>query len=423
MIQKEMFIVGGAVRSTLLGETPTDMDFVAVGFTAKELIDEGFIPLDAEFPVFIDPRDKSEVALARREKCIGGGYKDFTTDTSDVSLEEDLMRRDLTINSMAFDINKNIIDPYGGQEDLKNKILRHTSDAFFEDAVRVLRLARFQCRYPNFRIHESTIRLVRQHKEKLKNLTPERIYKEMYKAMETPYPSLYFRTLDFLGVLLYVHPELYLMKQCIQKPVHHAEGDVFNHSMMVLDECCKLTRDIPTRFAALYHDIAKYSSDPLSEGFHKGHDSLPLVSPAIENLKKHYRLPNKVVNSIYAGALFHMKLHKLKDMKSGTIAGLFNNKYFPKTRDDMVNLLIVSTADSRGRITIGYEKEEVPASAFMYMFDAIKMYSPKKEIDEYYAEHGCLPKPEHIKQMIHRYRIKAVEAWLIPALNFKPTII
>lgn len=419
-----MYIVGGAVRAILLGEQPTDMDYVAVGFTEDELMSEGFTRVGVDFPVFLDPINKNEVALARIDISTGLGHYDFKTITDSVTIEQDLIRRDLTINSMAFDNNKNIIDPYGGQEDLKNKILRHTDEKYFmDDPVRVLRLARFQCRYSNFRIHESTIRLVRQHKEKLKNLTPERIYKEMYKAMETPYPSLYFRTLDFLGVLLYVHPELYLMKQCIQKPVHHAEGDVFNHSMMVLDECCKLTKDIPTRFSALYHDIAKYSSDPLSEGFHKGHDSLPLVSVEVENLKKRYRLPNKIVNSIYSGALFHMRLHKLKDMKSGTIAGLFNTKYFPKTRDDMINLLIVSTADSRGRITIGYEKEEIPASAFMYMFDAIKMYSPKKEIDEYYTKHGCLPKPEHIKQMIHRYRMKAVEAWLIPALNFKPTII
>lgn len=417
-----MYVVGGAVRDVLMGKTPRDIDYVAVGITAQQLIDEGFIPLDAEFPVFIDPRDNTEVALARREKSTGKGYKDFTTDTSDVTLEEDLKRRDLTINSIAMDGNKNIIDPFNGVQDIERKILRHTSEAFFEDSVRVLRLARFQAKYPDFRIHESTIELIRQHKDRLKHLTPERIYKEMYKAMETNYPSLYFRTLDFLGVLDVVHPELQAMKECIQKPTHHAEGDVFQHSMMVLDECCKITRDIPTRFGALYHDIAKPISDVKKQGFHKGHDSLALVQPLIDDLKVRYRLPNEVSKKILQCCLYHMKLHKLKEMNSSTIASMFKDKYFPKTRKDFIDLVAMSTADSRGRITIGYVKEEINASAMINTFDAIKAYSPLAEIQEYNERHkedGKTASPELIKQMIHRYSIKCVDAWLKPALNLK----
>lgn len=418
-MEKGIYIVGGAVRDTLLGLKPRDEDFVAVGFTAQELIDDGFVMLDAEFPVFLDPRDKSEVALARREKSIGKGYRDFTTDTSDVTLEEDLKRRDLTINSMAFDSNARIIDPFGGQKDLENKILRHTSEAFFEDPLRVLRLARFQCKFPNFRIHESTIELIRANKERLRYLTPERVHLEMTKALKTSYPSLYFRTLDFLGVLEYIHPELHNMKSCIQKPVHHAEGDVFIHSMMVLDECCKITQDPDTRLAALYHDIAKPISDPKRQGFHKGHDSLTYVIPLVQGLKDRYKLTNKQTKLIQQGALFHMKLHKLKDMNSKTIASMFEDKFFPKTREDLIKLLAVSTADSRGRITIGYAKTIVNADAVIQTFDAIKMFSPANAIQEYKDSHdGTTPSPEHIKQIIHRYNIKCVEAWLIPALNF-----
>lgn len=416
-----MYVVGGAVRSILLGEIPRDIDYVAVGITAQQLVDEGFEPVDAEFPVFIDPRDRSEVALARREKSTGKGYKDFTTDTSDVTLEEDLKRRDLTINAMAMDSDKNVIDPFGGQEDLQRKILRHTSDAFFEDSVRVLRLARFQAKYPSFRIHESTIELIREHKDRLKHLTPERIYKEMYKAMETDHPSLYFKTLDFLGVLDIVHPELQAMKECIQKPTHHFEGDVFQHSMMVLEECCKITKSIPTRFGALYHDIAKPISDVKKQGFHKGHDGINLVQPLVDDLKKRYRLPNDVTKKILQGALFHMKLHKLKDMNSSTIASMFNDKYFPKTKQDFIDLLCISTADSRGRITIGYKKEEINADAMINTFCAIKAYSPYSEILEYnnrHAEDGKTAQPELIKQMIHKYSIRCVDAWLKPALNF-----
>jgi len=420
MNKQNMYVVGGAIRSMLLGEEPRDVDYVAVGITAQQLVDEGFIPLDAEFPVFIDPRDNSEVALARREKSTGKGYKDFTTDTSDVTLEEDLKRRDLTINSMAMDYNKNIIDPFGGQKDLQSKILRHTSEAFFEDPIRVLRLARFQAKYPKFRIHESTIELIQDHKESLLHLTPERIYKEMYKAMQTDYPSLYFRTLEFIGVLDAIHPELYDMKHCIQKPTHHAEGDVFLHSMMVLDECCKITKDIPTRFGALYHDIAKPISDVKRQGFHKGHDGINLVQPLVQELKERYKLPNEVTKKIIQGALYHMKLHKLKDMNSSTIASMFKDKHFPKTKKDFIDLLCISVADSRGRITIGYEKEEVNVDAMINTFSAIKAYNPKAEIDEYNKRHldeGKTAHPELIKQMIHRYSIKCVDAWLKPCLT------
>jgi len=412
-----VYVVGGAVRDILMGVQPRDIDYVAVGLTAQQLIDDGFVPIDAEFPVFLDPNDNSEVALARREKSTGKGYKDFTTDTSDVTLEEDLRRRDLTINAMAMDSEKTIIDPFGGQKDLQSKILRHTSDAFFEDPLRVLRLARFQTKYPDFRIHESTIEIVKANKDSLKALTPERVQKEMYKALEYKYPSLYFRTLEFLGVLDLVHPELYDMKQCIQKPTHHAEGDVFLHSMMVLDECAKLSKDVNTRLGALYHDIAKPICDVKKQGFHKGHDGINVVQPLVQELKNRYKLPNKAEKRIVQGALFHMKLHKLKDMNSSTIASMFNDKFFPKTKEDLIQLLCISVADSRGRITIGYDKEEVNVDAIVNTFNAIKAYSPKAEIEEYNKRHlddGKTANPELIKQMIHKYSIKCVDAWLRP---------
>ena len=420
MNKPSMYVVGGAIRSMLLGEEPRDVDYVAVGITAQQLVDEGFIPLDAEFPVFIDPRDNSEVALARREKSTGKGYKDFTTDTSDVTLEEDLKRRDLTINAMAMDSNKNVIDPFGGQKDLQSKILRHTSEAFFEDPLRVLRLARFQTKYIDFRIHESTIDIIRANKESLRSLTPERIQKEMYKALELKYPSVYFRTLEFLGVLEYVYPELHAMKLAPQKYIHHAENDVFQHSMMVLDECAKLSNDINTRLGALYHDIAKPICDTKKQGFHKGHDGINVVQPLVQELKARYRLSNKAEKRILQGALYHMKLHKLKDMNSSTIASMINDKHFPKTKEDLIQLLCISVADSRGRITIGYEKEEVNVDAIVNTFSAIKAYSPKAEIDEYNKRHldeGKTAHPELIKQMIHRYSIKCVDAWLKPCLS------
>ena len=425
MIKPNMYVAGGAVRDLLMGEIPRDIDYVCVGLTAEQLIQDGFKQIDASFPVFIDPNDGSEVALARRESSTGVSHTDFEIDTSNVSLEEDLKRRDLTINAMAMDADKNIIDPFGGQNDIKNKVLRHTSDAFFEDPLRVLRLARFQAKYPQFRLHESTIKLVREHKEKLRHLTPERVRRELEKALVLDYPSMYFRTLDFLDVLDIVHPELNNMKFCRQKPQHHAEGNVFLHSMMVLDECCKITKDPLTRLGAIYHDLAKYASDVDDIGFHKGHDSLELLEPLLKGLKTRYAFTNAQMKVIQHGCMFHMKLHKLKDMKPSTIAGMINDKYFPKTLEALERLLHISLADSRGRITIGYKKSEINFDAFIKTFKAIKAYSPLNDINEYNNRQeklgtGKTAQPDLIQQFIHKYSIKCVEAWLIPSLNFNP---
>lgn len=420
-MEKNIYVVGGCVRDSLLGIQPRDIDYVAVGFTEEDLLSEGFTKVGKDFPVFLDPRDGSEVALARIEHSTGVGHTDFITQTEGVTLEDDLLRRDFTINSMAMDSNKNIIDPFGGQKDLQSKILRHTSDkTFTDDPLRVLRLARFQTKYLDFRIHESTIDLIRQNKSSLLSLTPERVNREMHKAMLMPHPSVYFRTLEFLGVLEYVYPELHAMKLAPQKYIHHAENDVFQHSMMVLDECAKLSNDINTRLGALYHDIAKPICDTKKQGFHKGHDGINIVQPLVQELKARYRLSNKAEKRILQGALYHMKLHKLKDMNSSTIASMINDKHFPKTKEELIQLLCISVADSRGRITIGYEKEEVNVDAIVNTFCAIKAYSPKSEIEEYNKRHldeGKTAHPELIKQMIHRYSIKCVDAWLKPCLT------
>ena len=416
-MKKDFYLVGGAVRDILMKRIPRDKDYVAVGYTGNELLEMGFTPIDADFPVFHNEH-LEEVALARREKKSGDGYRGFETDTSDVTLEEDLLRRDLTINSIAMASDGNFIDPYGGIKDIENKILRHTSDAFFEDPLRVLRLCRFQCQFPDFRIHEDTLRHIRKLNKPLE-LTPERVFKEMNKALDTDYPSLFFRTLMFIDErqMFHVFPELLSMKYCIQKPVHHAEGDVFLHSMMVLDECCKITQDPRVRYASMYHDIAKPASDFNDEGFHKGHDSLELVEPELKRLKENYKLPNKWVKTVRQGALYHMRLHKLKDMKNSTIAKMFQEKQFPKTEEELKDLLVISVADARGRITIGKKKSEPLAGPIIQAFNACKAYTPKYEIEKYKESHdGAMPNVETIQQWIHKYYIQCVKAYLRPFL-------
>lgn len=418
--EKSLYVVGGCVRDIIMKRVPKDIDMVAVGYTGEELIAEGLKPIDADFPVFLNA-EGNEVALARREKKSGDGYRGFETDTSDVTLEEDLMRRDLTINSIAIDVDGNYVDPFGGVKDIENKILKHTSDAFFEDPLRVLRLARFQAEFPDFKIHRDTVDYIRnkvkhslQLQRELRELTGERIYKETVKAMGTKYPSLYFRTLKYLGVLKFVYPELSIMTYRQQNPIHHAEGDIFQHSMMVLDECAKITNNIDTRFGALYHDIAKPFVDLANTGRHYGHDGVEFVDFCITTLKNRYKLPNKVTKTIRHSALFHMKLHKLYEMNDTKIAQMFNNKAFPKTLSELEKLLNVTKADARGRITIGYNKVELNDEAITNTFKAIKAYTPKYEIEEYKEKHNESPKTSHIHQMIHKYSIKCVQAWLRP---------
>lgn len=414
--EKQIYLVGGAVRDALIGKMPKDFDYVCVGYTAQDMLDEGYTQIDAEFPVFL--KGTSEYALARREKSTGEGYRDFTTNTANVTLEEDLMRRDLTINAFVMTLEGEVLDPLGVAEDMEKKILRHVSDAFFEDSVRVLRLARIQAELPDFRIHESTIEIIRNNRESLRNLSPERVFKEMRKALATDVPSLYFRTLKFLGVLDIVHPELWTMFLAQQKPQHHAEGDVFQHSMMVLDECAKLTKDLPTRYGALYHDIAKPVSDPNNQGFHKGHDGENLVLPLVQKLKEDYRLPNTWAKAVINGALWHMKLHNLHKMNDKTIAKMLHDKHFPKNRDELIQLLNISTADARGRFTIGHTKAEPEWDSLLLCHQMCKAYSPYAEILEYKVNNnGNAPSIDSIKQWKHKYTIKCVQGYLRPIIG------
>lgn len=414
-MKKEMFLVGGAVRDMLAGLPLKDYDFVVVGYNRDSLKEEfpELKQVGKSFPVFLTP-EGHEVALARKEVSTGGGHTDFTVDTENITIEEDLMRRDLTINAMAVNEEGTLIDPFNGKADLENKILRHTSDALFDDPLRVLRLARFQTKFPKFRIHETTLKLIRDNKEKLRDtLTPERVRMEMMKAMEYPNPSMYFRTLDFLGVL-FMHPELEAMKTCIQKPQHHAEGDVFLHSMMVLDEAAKLTTDVTTRLAALYHDIAKPASDPLRQGYHNGHDGLELVSVEVDKLKHSLKLTNKEYKAIIHAALYHMKLHKLHKMKSKTIASMINESTFPRDDIGIRRLVLVATADARGRITIGYKKPEIDYQCLINAVEAIENHSLKEFIDD-----NPDAKVEHIKNVKHAASIGFVEAFVRPVIPYQ----
>ena len=248
---KQVYLVGGAVRDQLLNIASKDNDYVVIGETPQTMESLGFVPIGSDFPVYLHPKTKEEYALGRTERKSGKGYTGFVVDASpNVTLEEDLARRDLTINSMALDENGTVIDPFNGQSDLHNKILRHTTEAFVEDPVRVLRIARFLARYGSeWRIHPSTYALMRELKNKgeLNHLVPERVWLETEKALGEKHPELYFQALHGLGIF----PEIESMQGVPQPANHHPEGDVFVHTMLVLRRAADLNFNLETRFAGI----------------------------------------------------------------------------------------------------------------------------------------------------------------------------
>ena len=283
-------MVGGAVRDKLLGIASKDNDFVVIGETPEMMESLGFLPIGSDFPVYLHPKTKEEYALGRTERKSGKGYTGFVVDASpNVTLEEDLARRDLTINSMALDQQGNIIDPFNGQADLQNKVLRHTTEAFIEDPVRVLRIARFLARYgSDWTIHPSTYALMHELKKQgeLQHLVPERVWLETQKALGEKYPELYFQALDGLGIF----PELEQMKNVPQPANHHPEGDVFIHTMLVLRRAADLNFDLDTRFAALTHDFGKAISYQKHKNL-RGHEREGVV--VVEGFCERLKVPNR----------------------------------------------------------------------------------------------------------------------------------
>lgn len=313
---KQVYLVGGAVRDKLLNIQSKDNDYVVIGETPEVMEALGFLPIGSDFPVYLHPHTKEEYALGRTERKSGKGYTGFVVDASpNVTLEEDLARRDLTINSMALDENGTVIDPFNGQEDLKNKILRHTTHAFVEDPVRVLRIARFLARYgSDWSIHPSTTALMQELKNKgeLEHLVPERVWLETEKALGEKHPELYFQALDGLGIF----PEIEQMKNTPQPANHHPEGDVFVHTMLVLRRAADLNFNLETRFAALTHDFGKALSYK-KRGNLRGHEreGIAVVEAFCERLK----VPNRFRDIGVLTSDNHTLCHTLEQLRPQTI--------------------------------------------------------------------------------------------------------
>lgn len=343
----KMYLVGGAVRDQLLGRTPKDRDYVVVGATIQEMLDLGYEQVGASFPVFLHPETKEEYALARIEKSTGPKHTDFEfMFEPTVSLKEDLYRRDLTINSIAYDIEeKKYIDYFGGLQDLHNKTLRHVSQHFMEDPLRVLRVARFASQL-DFEVHPDLTYLMKLMglKGDLNTLTGERVFMELDKALGTKKPSVFFNVLKEAEVLENVFPTIYDMIGVEQNLEHHPEGDVYNHTMLAIDYYPG-TREVT--FATLCHDFGKTLTPKEQLPKHHGHDKKGLYP--VDDFCNRLKVPNKYRHLAEMGCRYHMNCHRVFEMRPQKILKMIKEIGGLRDFENIDNFVEICENDYYGR--------------------------------------------------------------------------
>ena len=350
------YLVGGAVRDEILGYPFKDKDWVVVGATVNDMLSAGYQQVGKDFPVFLHPRTKDEHALARTERKTAAGYKGFEVHASpDVTLEEDLIRRDLTINAIAKDESGEFIDPYNGIDDINNKILRHVSDAFAEDPVRILRTARFMARYAHlgFSVANDTMALMKNMVAagEVDALVPERVWQEMEKALAEKTPSYFIETLRECGALKRIMPELDCLWGVPQPEEHHPEIDTGIHTMLVLEQACILSDDPQVRFAALVHDLGKGATPKDQWPRHINHEARG--ADIVLKLCKRMRIPNDYRDLAERTARFHLHYHRALELKPATLVKTLEQLDAFRKPERFDKFLLAAEADARGRP--GYE--------------------------------------------------------------------
>ncbi len=357
----ETYLVGGAVRDRLLGRPVKERDFVVVGATASDLLRRGFQQVGKDFPVFLHPQTKEEYALARTERKTAPGYHGFSVHADPgVTLEQDLLRRDLTINALAEDSTGALIDPYGGAADLRSRVLRHVSPAFAEDPLRLLRVARFAARYADlgFSVAGETTALMRDMVDagEVDALVPERVWQELAKALAEPVPSRFFEVLRDCGALARLMPEVDRLWGVPQPVRWHPEVDTGVHAMLVLDMAARLSPDTEVRFAALCHDLGKGTTPADILPSHKGHEERSVA--LLEQVCDRFKAPNRQRELARITARYHGLVHKLDELRSATILDLLEGADAFRRPDRFEQMLVACEADYRGRT--GYADRPYP---------------------------------------------------------------
>jgi len=400
----KIYLVGGAVRDKLLGLTPKEKDWVVVGAAPQQMLDKGFKQVGKDFPVFLHPDTHEEYALARTERKTAPGYKGFEFHADkDVTLEQDLLRRDLTVNAIAEDDNGNIIDPYNGRQDLEKKILRHVSDAFNEDPVRILRVARFAARFASqgFTIDDTTNDLMRQMVKygEADALVSERVWKELELALKTDSPQVFFESLRQCSALAKLFPEIDKLYGVPQPEKHHPEIDTGVHTMMVLEQAARLSPDPVTRFAALVHDLGKGETPKEEWPKHIAHEErgVPIISRLCDRL----RIPNDYRDLAIHASRYHLHSHRALELRPDTILKLLKNIDAFRKPDRFQQFLRACESDARGRK--GFEDKPYPQAGYlMSAFNAASQVDTKEII-----ESGLEGK--QIAEKLHSLQIEAIE--------------
>ncbi|EJL09115.1 MULTISPECIES: multifunctional CCA addition/repair protein [Pseudomonas] len=362
----QIYKVGGAVRDRLLGKPVTDIDWVVVGATAEEMLANGFRPVGSDFPVFLHPKSGEEYALARTERKSGRGYGGFTFHASpEVTLEEDLIRRDLTINAMAEDDHGVLTDPYHGQQDLENRLLRHVSPAFAEDPLRVLRVARFAARYAGlgFRVAPDTLELMRQLSEsgELEALTPERSWKEISRALMEDHPQVFIQVLRDCGALKVLLPEIEALFGVPQPAAHHPEIDSGVHTLSVLEQAALHKQPLSVRWACLLHDLGKGLTPQSEWPQHIAHEHKGLK--LIKCVNERFKAPRDCQELALLVGQYHTHGHRALELKPSTLAQLLQSFDVYRRPQRFEEFIAACEMDARGRL--GLEERAYPQADYL----------------------------------------------------------
>jgi len=401
----QVYLVGGAVRDALLGLPVKERDWVVVGSTRDELLGLKYREVGRDFPVFLHPDSHEEYALARLERKVSPGYRGFAVEFGpQVSLEEDLARRDLTINAIAKAEDGSLLDPYNGRRDLQARVLRHVSPAFIEDPVRILRVARFAARFVSlgFHVAPETMALMRAMVERgeVDALVAERVWQETEKALQEPGASVFFKVLRECGALKVIYPEIDALFGVPQPEKWHPEIDTGVHTLMVLDQAVRLSTDVRVRFAALVHDLGKAATPQAEWPGHKGHEEHSVA--LIEALSERLRLPNEYRDLSVIVARYHGNVHRAFDLRPKTILGILEKTDALRRPERFAQALLACEADSRGRLGL----ESIPYPQREYLQAARDAAAAIKPTPQDIAEHAG----PQIAERLHARRLEAIAA-------------
>ena len=425
----QIYMVGGAVRDRLLGLPVQDHDWVVVGATPEQMVAQGYLPVGKDFPVFLHPDSREEYALARTERKSGRGYKGFTVFTSpDVTLEEDLARRDLTINSIAacadwtsaggqLGSKVDLIDPFGGQRDLQAKVLRHVTDAFREDPVRILRLARFAARFHDFSIAPETMALLREMVAdgEADHLVPERVWQELSRGLMEAHPARMFDVLRDCGALAVVLPELNRLWGVPQRAEYHPEVDTGVHVMMVLQMAARLGASLPVRWACLMHDLGKGTTPTDVLPRHIGHEQRS--SKLLRTVGQRLRVPTDCTELADVVAREHGNIHRSGDLNAAALVRLLERCDAFRKPARFADALLACECDARGRL--GMEEDAYPQRPHLLAALAAAQGVDTASVAQAAVDRGA--RGDAIGKAVATARAQAVQAWLDQAASETPS--